>query len=205
MARKGFFSKAPGPLSVLTLLLVVSGLLRLTSGPVVALATDVDFAAADESSETASQRIPDQNMDQWIAELMTRDDALALAEADIAQEREELALAKQVLAEQFAALQDAQDTLRRSLHAAGETAAGDVTQLTEVYQRMKPKEAAAIFEKMDPNFAAGFLARMKPDAAAQVMAGLQPETAYTFSAILAGRNASLSDVPPPPQGAAPQN
>lgn len=203
MARKGFLSKAPGPLAVLTLLLVVSGLLRLASGPVVALATDIDFASADEASDTASLRVPDQSMDQWIAELMSRDDALVQAEADIAQEREELALAKQVLAEQFAALQDAQERLRRSLHAAGETAAGDVTQLTEVYQRMKPKEAAAIFEKMDPNFAAGFLARMKPDAAAQVMAGLQPETAYTFSAILAGRNAALSDVPPDQLEAAP--
>ncbi|MCR9089612.1 MAG: hypothetical protein NXH97_23080 [Rhodobacteraceae bacterium] len=204
MARKGFFS-APGPLSVLTLLLVVSGMLRLASGPVVALATDAELAAAGEPSEATAQRTPDQDMDQWIGELMSRDDALARAEIDIAQEREELALAKQVLAEQLAALQNAQETLRRSLHAAGETAAGDVSQLTEVYQRMKPKEAAAIFEEMDPNFAAGFLARMKPDAAAQVMAGLQPTTAYTFSAILAGRNAALSDVAPNIHEAEPQN
>lgn len=197
MARKGFLSRAPGPLAVLTLLLVVSGMLRLGSGPVVALATDGEFGAGGQPTEPAAQRAPDQDMDQWITELMNRDDALARAEVEIAREREELALAKEVLAEQFAALQGAQETLRRSLHSAGETAAGDVSQLTDVYQRMKPKEAAAIFEKMDPQFAAGFLARMKPDAAAQIMAGIQPETAYIFSAILAGRNAALSDVAPP--------
>lgn len=202
MARKGILSKAPGPLAVLTILLLISGLLRLASGPVAALATDGMRAPGGAAEEAPTRQVPDQDMDQWITELMRRDDALARAEIEIAQEREELALAKQVLAEQFAALKDAQETLRRSLHSAGETAAGDVSQLTDVYQRMKPKEAAAIFEQMDPQFAAGFLARMKPEAAALIMAGLQPDTAYVFSAILAGRNAALSDVAPPdaPEG-----
>lgn len=193
MARKrGFLSRSPAPLAVLTILLVVSGAIRLTSGPVAAFATDLDPAGVSGIASSGTTNAPDRDMDRWIDELMRRDEALKQAEANIAKEREELALAKRILAEQFDALQAAQADLRRSLHAAGETAAGDVSQLTSVYERMKPKEAAAIFEKMDPGFAAGFLARMKPEAAAQVMAGLQPETAYVFSAILAGRNATHS-------------
>lgn len=192
MAKQKNSVRAPGPLMVLTLLLLGSGLLRAASGPVAALATDIDASSPGASDATTVTCVPDQDMDLWISELIERDEAVALAERDLVRDREELALAKQVIAEQLAALRTAQATLRRNLQAAGETAAGDVSQLTDVYQRMKPKEAAAIFEKMDPGFAAGFLARMKPDAAAQIMAGLQPSTAYTFSAILAGRNAALA-------------
>jgi len=54
---------------------------------------------------------------------------------------------------------------------------------------MAPKDAAALFEKMPPQFAAGFLGMMDPIAASKIMAGLTPETAYSFSVVIAGRNA----------------
>ncbi|MCV6596796.1 MAG: hypothetical protein OIF40_06910 [Mangrovicoccus sp.] len=181
---------------VLATLLIISGFLRFASGPVLALATDQGKLGQEDSPTQKTAMAPDRSMDLWIEELTNRDDALVKAEAELAREQEELALAKELIAQQLAALEEAQETLRKNLHTAGETAAGDITQLTAMYQRMKPKEAAAIFEKMDPQFAAGFLARMKPDAAAAIMAGLQPSTAYTFSAILAGRNAALADQSP---------
>ncbi|MEM1360434.1 MAG: hypothetical protein AAGF94_01815 [Pseudomonadota bacterium] len=183
--------RMPGPLTILVALLIFSGVFRAISGPVAAVAKETVANAGASESGLVSSSLADKDMDVWIAELRSRDEAISQAEADIARDREALALAKEVLAEQLAALQAAQETLRRDLHQAGETAVGDVSQLTDVYQRMKPKEAAAIFEKMDPDFAAGFLARMKPDAAAAIMAGLPPDTAYAFSAILAGRNAEV--------------
>lgn len=183
--------RVPGPLTILVALLVFSGLFRAMSGPVAAVAKETMANVGATENPAVAIPSPDKDMDNWIAELRARDEAISQAEADIARDREALALAKEVLAEQLAALEAAQEILRRDLHQAGETAVGDVSQLTDVYQRMKPKEAAAIFEKMDPGFAAGFLARMKPDAAAAIMAGLPPETAYAFSAILAGRNAEV--------------
>jgi len=192
------FSKfrVPGPLLILSVFLILSGFLRFASGPVLALATDQMKSEDAHEVEATAVVAPDQSLDLWIEELTDRDEALAEAEAKLAREQEELALAKELIAKQLSALEEAQEVLRKNLHAAGETAAGDVTQLTQMYQRMKPKEAAAIFERMDPQFAAGFLARMKPDAAAAIMAGLKPGTAYTFSAILAGRNASLANQVP---------
>ena len=57
-------------------------------------------------------------------------------------------------------------------------------------RRIDRPEAAALFEEMDPRFAAGFLGRMPAPAAAAIMAGLSPKTAYSFSVLLAGRNAN---------------
>ena len=89
-------------------------------------------------------------------------------------------------------MQSAEDELRKTISLAEGAAERDVQQLTEIYQAMKPKEAAALFNGMDPQFAAGFLGRMRPAEAAGIMAGMDPGAAYAISALLAGRN---TDVP----------
>lgn len=87
-------------------------------------------------------------------------------------------------------LEAAEDSLRQTLTIAETAAEDDINRLTQVYERMKPKQAAALFEQMDPSFATGFLARMRPEAAAAIMAGLSPQAAHRFSVVLAGRNAN---------------
>ena len=85
----------------------------------------------------------------------------------------------------------AEEALAATIAMADEAAATDLDQLTNVYENMKPKEAAALFEEMPPEFAAGFLGMMRPDAAALIMTQLEPEVAYSFSVVLAGRNANV--------------
>ena len=93
--------------------------------------------------------------------------------------------------QKIAALEEAETDLRQTLSIAETAAEDDIKRLTEVYERMKPKQAAALFEQMDPSFATGFIARMRPEAAAAIMAGLSPQAAHTFSVVMAGRNADV--------------
>lgn len=106
----------------------------------------------------------------------------------MAEREQTLTLVRQEVDRNLAALAEAEAELRATLALADGAAAADLDQLTQMYQNMKPKEAAALFETMDPNFAAGFLGQMPATAAGAIMAGLQPETAYRISLVLAGRN-----------------
>ena len=102
-----------------------------------------------------------------------------------------LEIAESAIETKLAALVDAEEKLRETLALADGASEGDLTRLTSVYEKMKPKDAAALFEEMDPAFAAGFLGRMRPETAAGVLARLSPTAAYTISVMLAGRNATV--------------
>ena len=102
-----------------------------------------------------------------------------------------LEIADAAIEAKLAALVAAEERLSTTLAMAEGASEGDLAQLTSLYEKMKPKDAAALFEELDPQFAAGFLSRMRPEIAAGVMAGLSPKAAYTISVVLAGRNAMV--------------
>ena len=104
---------------------------------------------------------------------------------------EALQNAEAEIAVQLQALQQAEADLTATIALADSAAETDLAQLTTVYENMKPKEAADLFAEMSPPFAAGFLGMMRPDSAAQIMTELEPEVAYSFSVVLAGRNAAV--------------
>ena len=109
---------------------------------------------------------------------------------------EALRSAEQQIEDKLAALQQAEAALSATIARADTAAETDLAQLTTVYENMKPKEAADLFAQMPPRFAAGFLGMMRPDAAALIMTELDPEIAYSFSVVLAGRNANVpTDAP----------
>ena len=95
---------------------------------------------------------------------------------------------------------DSQERKLRELYAiTSEAAEKDLAKLVDIYEAMKPKEAAALFAHMDPKFAAGFLGKMKANEAALVLSHISPDLAYNISAILASRN--LGHIPDPGTGA----
>lgn len=122
--------------------------------------------------------------------LRQREQAIAAREAEIEDRMRALAVADAAVGQKLAALAAAEERLTAALALADGAAEGDLSRLTDVYEKMKPKESAALFEQMAPEFAAGFLARMAPQAAAGIMAGMQPQSAYAISVVLAGRNAN---------------
>ena len=175
-----------GVLALISLLMVTSALLRLglEAGP--ALAKNADAPV----SRPETERVDLPGAQELLTELLRREDALKKREALILDKEKALEIANQAIDTRLSALEEAEANLRETLSYAQEAAETDLTRLTDVYQSMKPKDAAALFETMDPGFAAGFLSRMPPDAAAGVLAGLSPEAAYTISVIMAGRNAA---------------
>ena len=124
-----------------------------------------------------------------LTELLRREEAIERREKIVQDREKALEIADLAIAGRLITLREAEDALRATVAVADNAAEADLTRLTDVYQNMKPKDAAALFETMDPIFAAGFLSRMPPDTAAGVMAGLNPEAAYTISVVMAGRNA----------------
>ncbi len=176
-----------GVLTLISALMIGSAAIRLglEAGPALARGPDpstVDSASGHEA------KAPE--MEALLAELLRRERAVQQREAALEEKQKALEIAKGAVDDRLAALQDAEDSLRDTLTVADKAAEADLARLTEVYQNMKPKDAAGLFETMDPVFAAGFLGRMPPDAAAAIMAGLSPGSAYTISVVLAGRNAN---------------
>ncbi|MCF6233701.1 MAG: hypothetical protein L3J36_11505 [Rhodobacteraceae bacterium] len=130
-----------------------------------------------------------EDMQHLLSALRNREQQLNRREMQIEDRMKALGIADEAIDRKLAALIEAEERLSATLALADGASEGDLAKLTEVYEKMKPKDAAALFEEMTPEFSAGFLGRMKPAAAASVMAGLKPKTAYTISVILAGRNA----------------
>lgn len=197
--------KQKGALAAIGALLLASAVVRVGAGASQALAREEAAPVQHEAeAEHGTQVAADTRHETDQAPPMAESDILPLINALKAREarvrkREEaidvrmqaLSVAEQEIERRMTALVDAEERLRETLTLARTAAEDDLTQLTDVYAKMKPKQAAALFQQMDPQFAAGFLSRMRPDSAAAIMAGMEPEAAYLISVILAGRNADV--------------
>ncbi|MEL6464866.1 MAG: hypothetical protein AAFQ58_07840 [Pseudomonadota bacterium] len=183
-----------GSLALLAGLLLASSVLRVALGASSALA-DVDLTEGLVLPLGAQPADPEQNASDdtdirpLLDALRSREEQVLQREDALAARQKALDVAQHEVQRRLLALENAEQRLRDTLSIAQTAAEDDLTNLTTVYESMKPKEASALFEAMEPAFAAGFLGRMRPDAAAKIMAGLDPQAAYSISAILAGRNA----------------
>ena len=177
-------------LFTLSLLLLASASLRigLNAGSAWASAGAAEPTAEGEAAPPLECPQPPAAL---AAALTEREKQASVRETAIQERQAALDLAEQVIARRLTELEQAESALRETLSVADKAAETDLTQLTEVYQAMKPKDAAALFDGMDPEFAAGFLGRMRPAEAAAIMSGMAPEKAYAVSALLAGRNANV--------------
>lgn len=127
--------------------------------------------------------------DGLLAAIREREQQLEQEAARLAERGQTLAVAEAKLAEQIEAFETARAQLEETLTIADSAAERDIAQMTAVYERMKPQEAAAIVERMDIQFAAGLLARMKPEIAAQILTSMNADTAYAITLTVASRNA----------------
>lgn len=176
-----------GTLHIIGGLLISSAVVRIGAEGAPAFADD----AVDEPVEVAEQMPPQPDTGALLAALRERDKQLTTREQQLRDRIQALRVAEAEIDEKLVALRAAEENLAATIALADAAAATDLGQLTTVYENMKPKEAAALFEEMPPQFAAGFLGLMQPESAALIMTQLQPETAYSFSVVLAGRNANV--------------
>ncbi len=182
-----------GTLAVIGALLMMSAALRLATeaGQVVASEGIDAPAAADDPQASAMDLSRPEQMDAALEAIKKREAKLIDREAEIDEREASISKAETSIKAELAKLKTAEENLRQTIERASAAAEEDISQLTDVYATMKPKQAAALFEQMDSNFAAGFLARMAADNAARIMAGMTPEKAYEISVVLAGRNADI--------------
>lgn len=181
-----------GALVVISILLVGSATLRIGVQAGTSMARNLPEAVEQmvELNPAAMQQEPmAADLQHLVSALRNREQQLNRREAQIQDRMKALEIADEAIDRKLAALVEAEERLGATLAMADGASEGDLARLTSVYEKMKPKDAAALFEEMAPEFAAGFLGRMRPASAASVMAGLSPKTAYTVSVILAGRNA----------------
>lgn len=180
-------------LLVLSLLLIGSAVFRLGFEAAPAIAREIAQERPEVEPEVSSEPAPPDMVEAEYREMLElfarRDQELRRREAELQDRMQAVTVAEAAIKKQLDDLVAAEERLRATLAIADGAAEGDISRLTAVYERMKPKEAAALFEEMDPQFAAGFLARMKPEIAAGVLANLNPNAAYSISVVLAGRNA----------------
>lgn len=181
-----------GALLLISSLMIGSAAIRigLEAGPAFARDSDTDHGP-EVMQENQRDPGSDADMHALLVILRQREQELDARESHAQERMRALEIAEIAIDRKLAELNAAEQKLSDTLAMASVAAENDLSRLTDVYEKMKPKESAALFEEMDPTFAAGFLARMRPDAAAAVMAGLSPKAAYTISVVLAGRNASV--------------
>lgn len=181
--------RRPGPLALIVLALLASGLLRLLSDG-SAIAREVAAMTGETSEEVKPGACPlPPDTAQLLAAVQARQGQLDAREEKIEARLQALAEAEQRMQANTAALVAAEQKLAATLAIADKAAEEDLNRLTAVYENMKARNAARLFAAMAPEFAAGFLARMRADAAAAVLANMEPEAAYAISLIVAGRNA----------------
>jgi flagellar motility protein MotE (MotC chaperone) len=182
------FKSQQGVIATITLMLLLSGVLRL-GGVGFALAKEGQsdspaMATHDEKSCTPSADV--EAMLELIAARTTELDAQEMALLD---RTTALDVSEELIRKNLQRLEQAEARLSATISQVDGASEGDLDRLTAVYEAMKPKVAASVFEQMTPEFAAGFLGRMNAAAAGGILSNLSSDKAYAVSVVLAGRNA----------------
>jgi flagellar motility protein MotE (MotC chaperone) len=94
--------------------------------------------------------------------------------------------------EQVQALRAERSALESTLARVDGEAEAGIVRLVEIYENMKPKEAARIFEAMPAEIAAGFVRRMAEKKSALVMGNLDAGHAYAITLALANSRVPTS-------------
>lgn len=182
-----------GTLHMLAGLLLISALVRVgTTGVAMAeAATDTHEEPQEMVAHTPAPAAPSEDTSALLAAFQQRESRLSAREAQLIDRLQALRIAEAEIAKQLVALEEAEQALSATIALADVAAETDLGQLVDVYENMKPKDAAELFETMTPEFAAGFLGMMNPESAAQIMTLVPPDVSYSISVVLAGRNANV--------------
>lgn len=178
--------RSRGTLQIIAGLLLLSAMFR--AGAYIDPAFAQDLQAVDV--EPAYAPLSGQPA-EILAAFQAREARLNEREGQLRDRLQALRIAEIEIAEKMEAMRAAEESLSATIAQAETASSSDLALLRAVYENMKPQDAAALFVEMPPPFAAGFLGMMRPEASALIMAELPPEVAYSFSVVLAGRNANV--------------
>jgi len=151
--------------------------------------TDTEHSSKKHDSQKLPTPPPQQCITGDVLETINADmGRLKLRKKEIVERESALTAIEKKLATQMSAIEKANTALEINIESLKSLANDDLKHLVNMYQTMKPKQAAEIFNSMDPSFAAGFLREMNSDKAGLVMANMDARKSYAISLIIAGRN-----------------
>lgn len=176
-------------LATLLGLLALSALARIVSAGLETLPGEPEQEIPTQTSLLCP---PSEEVANLLREIARRDAELEAREGAVALREQDMQVARQEITASLDALVEAEARLQSRMYQSDQASETDLARLTEVYEGMKPKDAALLFETMEANFASGFLARMRPDAASAIFSNLSAEKAYALSVVMAGRNATAA-------------
>ena len=122
-----------------------------------------------------------------IQSLSARRDQLDARDTDFATMLPLMAAAEQKLDERIAALNEVKAELEGMLGQADEREQAEINRLVQVYQAMRPREAAAVFNTLADSVRLPVAQAMRPRALAAIMAQMPPAEARELTEKLADR------------------
>ncbi len=204
--------------SLLALLVVVGGAKIATVLPItesgrqawsqigVAMAQEADGdgaggeagdAAAADGTPRAVTDAPEAEAPEPLMEAIATERALLEDQKRaVADERAEVALARDALDTRIAQLEELKATVEALLEKAESAHEADIEQLTNLYAAMEPDDAARILADANPEVIIRVITEMKERDAAEIMAELPSDRSHAISDILLERSKLPGDRKP---------
>ena len=185
-----------GVLAFLKLANIWIGFAPANAEAVVANAADADIDSNNQAAtDAAVQPLPAQTVRQGEVErrilekLSEKRAALDAREKEIEVREALLAVAERQIQEQISALANERAAFQAMLDENAQAESEDIESLVSAYERMKPRDAAAIFNDLDEDILIPVAAGMRTQALAGALAEMQPDKARYLTKRLAERNA----------------
>ena len=185
-----------GVLAVLKLTNIWIGFAPANAEAVTAVAADADTETVNQlTSDTALELASEQTVRQGEVErrilekLSEKRAALDAREKEIEVREALLAVAERQIEAQISKLEVERAAFQAILDENAQAESEDIESLVSAYERMKPRDAAAIFNDLDEDILIPVAAGMRTQALAGALAEMQPEKARYLTKRLAERNA----------------
>lgn len=124
-----------------------------------------------------------------LQQLAKRREELELRSRQLDEREAMVAAAEQRMEQKMAELKALQSTVEGLLAKRSQQEEADLLKLVQTYEKMKPKDAAAIFEEMDMDLLGDLVSRMKVGRAAPILALVSPTKVKELTLELAQKNA----------------
>lgn len=163
--------------------------LLFASSPAIAEQGAVAPVTQTAPVEAAAPELPPSEVERRILEkLAARRQALDAREAELDAREAIVAAAEKQLTERAADFTQQRDTLLALREEQAATETEEIAALVSAYEKMKPRDAAAIFDELDEDILVPVSAGMRTQALAGVLAEMRPEKARLLTRLLAERN-----------------
>lgn len=151
-------------------------------------ATDEAPKEAAESKEAPKEAQPVDVLPELLGGIHEERALLEAWRADLELKEAEISLARSAMQKQMGDLEALHAELERLLDRASRENTEDVAQLVEMYNAMKPAQAAAILDDGDMEVTTLVLAAMAPRDSGPIMAFMNPVRARAISQIILQRS-----------------